>query len=415
MSRNLISNRHTSSERTPARPSLPSPRVWLKSELLDLDNEMRFSSGRSDYDGYSWPLQKFQFRRDFGLPFNSTFDWNVQNAWVLPWQFSRTRLEPCDRRSRANFVIRHIGHWNGDRDRYSTVLSALSRPLRTVGGRPVQQMFALTPFSIIVQYFSASSPEAGGEIVHTEILFFYTFDSFVQEALAQNACAGGATPDMIANAYEHVYANTQPDAVFLRDPAELRLAALTTSEFSWTGIHSHMPPRSLERLGGTAEDRPLRLRETLFQCRLQTHLMVAIAAACHGIASFQHTVDVSPLVAPLPSVPTIGELAPFWLRHPLGAYDHADSCMRLLNSLARHNGADVRLASDGLIISKDRRASGTEVEDSLGSSIPPFGRDDMASGRDTFRFGIFGTAIDDDALTAWYQDVCSRFIQRRGH
>lgn len=401
-------------EDTPAPLWLPMLQIWLKSESLDVRNELRFEPGPSDYDSSNWQLRKFESWRGFRPPFDDSFDWNFRNALVLPRAFSHMRIEPCYRRSMANFVVRHVGHWNGDGERYGAVLSALSRPLRTVAGRPVRQVFALTPFSIIAQQFrDGAGPEDGGEIAHTEILFFYTFENFIQEALAQNAYTGGTATDTIVSAYEHVYTNTQPSTVLLRDPAGLRLAAHTT-DFSWTGIRNHMLPRSLERSGGTAEDWPLNLRELLFQCRLQAHLMVAIAAACHGIASFQHAAYASPLVAPLRSVPTIGDLAPSWLRHLFGAYDQADACMRLLESLARYHGEDVRLDPMGSIISEDRGAKRTGAAESIGSVIPPFGHDDMAEGWDTFRFGIFDTAIDDGAVAAWYQDVCNRFVQRRG-
>jgi hypothetical protein len=43
------------SEENPATLRLPLLRVGLKSELLDLDNELRFSPGPSDYDSYGWP------------------------------------------------------------------------------------------------------------------------------------------------------------------------------------------------------------------------------------------------------------------------------------------------------------------------------------------------------------------------
>jgi hypothetical protein len=217
---------------TPVRLWLPSPQVWLKSELLDLHNELHFDAGSADYDSASWALRKFEFRKGIG-PIDHRFDWNVRNAWFFPWQFSRRQLEPCYRRSMANFIIRHVGHWDGEAERYRALLSALSRPLRAVSGGRVRQVFALTPFSIIAQHFGDdAASRSGSEIVHTEILFFYTFDSFVQEALARSAYAAGAGPDAIASAYEHAYTNTCPAAVLLRDPGELRLAALTASDFS---------------------------------------------------------------------------------------------------------------------------------------------------------------------------------------
>ena len=377
-------------EGIPAQLWLPSPQIWLKSEILDLRSELRFGVDPPDYDSTSWPLRKRKSLRQYSLSIDHQFDWNVRNAWFLPWQFSHMRLEPCERRSMANFVVRHVGHWNGDGERYGAVLSALTRPLRTMHGRPVRQLFALTPFSIIAQQFcDGASPQVDGEIVHTEIWFFYTFESFIQEALARNAHAGGVVPDTIVSAYEHVYTNTRPDAALLRDPIDLRLAALTTPDFSWAGIRNHMLPQSLERVGGTTEDRPLKLRETLFHCRLQAHLMVAIAAACHGIASFQHAAYSSPLVAPLPSTPTIDDLAPFWLRHLFGVNDHGAACMRLLASLTRRNGLDVKLAADGSII-PHMHPIRTEAEESVAFSIAPlFGQREEVPGKELVPLGNF--------------------------
>jgi hypothetical protein len=199
--------------------------------------------------------------------------------------------------------------------------------------------------------------------------------------------------------------------VFLGDPAELQLAVLAASDFSWKGIRRHMLPLERGSLG-TAEDRPISLRETLFQCRLQSHLMVAIAAACHGIASFQHATCASPLVAPLLSVPTIADLSPFWLRHLFNVYDYAGACVCLLESLARCNGLDVKLGTGGEVISNKSRPVRTAVDDRVLFSKPPLGgqRGDPIPGTDSFRWGIFDTAIDDEALAAWYQDVCRMFF-----
>jgi hypothetical protein len=392
---------------------LPSPQVWMKSELLDLDNEQYFGPGSPDYDSTTWPLRKRVGTWRESLLYDASFDWNVRNAWKLPWQFSRTSLERCERRSRANFVIRHVGHWDGDVERYTTVLSPLSRQLRSVASGATRQIFALTPFSIIAQHFRENTgPRGGVEIGLTEILFFYTFDNFVQEALVRNAYAGGVAPDTIASAYEHRYSNTSPGAVLAHDPGDLRLAALTTSDFSWTGIRGHLLPRGLNRMGGVPEDRPLELRERLFQCRTQAHLMVAIAAACHGIMSFQHSAWSSPLVAPLTSAPTIDQLAPFWLRHVLGTYDHADACMLLLDALARRHGHDVSFVNGSIV--PGFTGMTTDAEESVAQATSPFGHDDTMPSDDSFRFGIFDTAIDDDALPAWDEAVRRKFVQRRG-
>lgn len=166
---------------TPAPLSLPMLQIWLKSELLDLHNELRFEPGPSDYDSSNWQLRKFESWRGFRPPFDDNFDWNFRNALILPRAFSHMRIEPCYRRSMANFVVRHIGHWKGDGERYGAMLSALDRPLRTMYGRPVRRAFALTPFCIIAQQFvDGANPQDGGEIAHTEILFFYTFESFIR-------------------------------------------------------------------------------------------------------------------------------------------------------------------------------------------------------------------------------------------
>jgi len=55
---------------SPARLSLPSPRVWLKSDYLDLYGEQRFEPGSSDYEGASWQLVKQEPSRGFGHPFD---------------------------------------------------------------------------------------------------------------------------------------------------------------------------------------------------------------------------------------------------------------------------------------------------------------------------------------------------------
>ena len=88
------------------RPSLPSPRVWLKSDYLDLYGEQRFEPVSSDYEGASWQLVKQEPSRGFGHPFDYAFDRNVWSAWVLPWHFSGKQLEVCRHRSEFNFVIR---------------------------------------------------------------------------------------------------------------------------------------------------------------------------------------------------------------------------------------------------------------------------------------------------------------------
>jgi hypothetical protein len=402
-------------EGTPAPLRLPSPRVWLKSEYLNLYSEQRFEPGPHDFEGASWQLRKFALWRHFDPPFDYVFDRNVWNAWFLPWYFSGTQLEVCHRRGDANFVIRHVGFWDGDDARYGAVTSALNRPLRSKSGGSARKVFALTPFSIIAQHVhDGVNPQDGGEIVHTEILFFYTFETFVQEALARSAYIGGAAPNTIVGAYEHVHANTEPELALLRDPAELQLAALVASDFSWKGIRNHVLPQCLAtRMIGTAEDSPIDLRESLFQCRLQSHLMVAIAAACHGLASFQRPTYASPLVAPLPSIPTIGDLAPFWLRHLSGEYDYADACMRLLESLARCNGVQVEMTFGGDVF-QNTRSIRTEIDEGVLYSKPALGggRGDLVRGTDSFRWGIFDTAIDDDALVTWYRDLRNRLMPR---
>jgi hypothetical protein len=354
--------------------------VWLKSDWLDIGSESRFEPGRPEYESASWQLRRSNIWGGFSPPFDGRFDHRVKSAWFLPWHFSRKPFEMIHGgRGGANFVIRHVGHWNGDSDHYEAILSTITRSLRAARYRgQIHRIFALTPFSIIVQHFTdEASRHYSGNIAHTEILFFYTFENFIQEALAKSAHNSGIAPDAIAGAYEHAY-GTSSDDTLTRDPGELGLAALAT-DFSWTGIREHIPmPRSS---GGLPE-----LRRTLFYCRLETHLMVAFAVACHGIASLQQAAYASPLVVPLPSVPTIGDLAPFWLRHLVGAYDHGDACMRLLDSLARYHEVNVKLHPGGEI--EPQMPIRNEAEESiLYSKAPMFGqRGDPIDGRDSFRW-----------------------------
>src|SRR3954447_10834059 len=102
---------------------LPPLQIWLKSELLDLYKQQRFERGPHDYEGTSWQLRKYELWRRFDPPFDDSFDWNMWSTLFLPWQFSETQFEVCHRRTDTNFVIRHVGYWNGDEARYGAVTS----------------------------------------------------------------------------------------------------------------------------------------------------------------------------------------------------------------------------------------------------------------------------------------------------
>ena len=146
-------------------------------------------------------------------------------------------------------------------------------------------------------------------------------------------------------------------------------------------------------------------REFLFVSRVETHLMVAIAAACQGIANFASGSVRSALVRTMDAPPDTEALAAHWLGHMTGSYDHAAECTDLLKSLACSYEQD--LSSEQL----------------RGVPIPPFrfpndavewsrvvARRDIdgcttGDAFDAYRWNLFDTSLDDASVIRWGLDA----------
>jgi hypothetical protein len=392
------------------RMSTP-PSIWLKSEWLNSDAFLRFAPPVAEYDSANWPFGislTAPANSDVGLVnvVDGRFDWHVKCAWALPRRYSGLSAEVPDRRERANVIVRNVGHWNGDPARYDGIISSLAH--RRLRGPSDDHMgYALTPFGIIAQTWTQSEGFPPGAIRNTYIAFFYSYESFIQECLALDARRKGASADEIMKAYEHVYSNASPlpDAL-PHDPRVLKLARFANPGVSWDEIRM-----TAEVLAG--HDGVLRYptsatrsrRETLFFCRLQTHLMVALAAASHGIASFLSGAASSPLVRPMASPPDMHEMAAPWLGHVLGHYEHAAECAALLQGLARHYGRELSESLRGLPIPAfpPLRSAAEEI---IVYAVPPmFGGRDEPDGSDMFRWCLFDTSLDDVSVRRWSEDA----------
>jgi hypothetical protein len=387
--------------------------VWVKSEYLDSKNFFRFGSNQPDFDCASWPL---------GIPLDrnprttadprfllidSEFDRCIRIAWQVPWQRSNLRIETHPLRSGANFVIRNIGHWNKDASRYEAIAAFLENQ-QLLGGS-VRQRFALTPFCLIAQHWiEHSSIPAGnarsravfdGEIKHTSITLFYTFETFIQECLAWAARGSGLDADTIVASYEHVYNNTRPYDAIPTDPAKFPLVRLVNSLIDWGGIvitaRERLQPPSTSGIDVRS------WRNVLFESRLQRHLMVAIAAACYGLSAFETTRTKSSLVQAGNSAPTMEQLAPFWLGHVIGGYDHAAACEDLLTDLARRYEQAAGTPADAEAFSTRRRS---EAERLIEGALP-IPLSDTAPCVESFRWPLFDTSLDDQSILRWRETI----------
>jgi len=75
----------------------------------------------------------------------------------------------------------------------------------------VKTIFALKPFCIIAQRWArADTHGEPARILDTNLLVFYTFETFIQESLAFAARRRSISADTVIAAYEHVYSNTWP-------------------------------------------------------------------------------------------------------------------------------------------------------------------------------------------------------------
>ena len=234
----------------------------------------------------------------------------------------------------ANLWIRHVGRWDGEPHRLADIVAGLARlPKGRYPSYKFHALYALTPFCIIGQTWCERDAPQPAYIVDTTIAFFYTFETLIQECFITDARRAGVSPADIMSAYEHRYANVRAHPnLLLRDPTRLKLARYANPLIAWDSIRA--TPENV--VGGAGPGWEARNgREFLFVSRLQTHLMVAIAAACQGLANFASGRVRSALVRTIDGPPDIEALAPHWLGHITGRYDHAAECADLLKGLAR--------------------------------------------------------------------------------
>jgi hypothetical protein len=389
--------------------------VWVKSKYLDIDSY--FSSG-GDYpemDGASWPL---------GIPLtwerqtdadprvsviDGAFDYHVKNAWKLPWQYSTLTIQTPPRRSMTNFTIRNIGYWNRDPAKFAQLMRLLhDRRFEFPGAGTVRKAFAITPFCVLSQHW-LEEPAGTEPIVDTYLIFFYTFETFLQESLALEAHRNGVDAGKIASSYEHIYTHARrPPDVVLEDPSNLVMTSLAGSSPVWDEIRATKSSKDARR-GQTDHARALlrKIRRTLFELRLQTHLMVGIAAACRGISRFEREGSSSKLTTTMEHPPTVSDLAPFWLRHLLGCYDHADECEAMLISLAKQYGTRLISGADNKLRPQSIQAR-TVAEESIATARGPLLDSADEPGIGSSCREIFATFLDDESLLRWRQGTVSR-------
>jgi hypothetical protein len=393
--------------------------VWLKSEFLDGNDALRFETVGDEFHGASWPLglelnPDGRLRPDPRfLVIDLAFDGNVKSAWQLPRLATKLRIETPDPRAEANFVISNAGRWNQEASRFHDICRGLTHQLRGYRYVRMHKAYALTPFCIIGQQWVESLDDAPepfrdiSEIRHTDIVLFYTFETFIQECLAVEGRAKGLDRDVIAGQYQHIYTNSWPPDVIATNPAQLALTRLVNPSLDWeeirtTAATANRPTRSR----GAPGSMPRILRENLFRLRLQTHLMVAVAAALRGLKAFSERRARSELVHPIESLPDMNSLAPFWLRHALGACDHAKECHALLANLAQCYGNDAgfqRLVDEGSFLEPH-----TAAERSI-AMTPTIGYGTMvlSADCDIRRWALFDSWLDDTSMLAWIDKVRS--------
>jgi hypothetical protein len=411
--------RESSARDTKPAAILKSPvTVWLRSTFVDSERYLRF--GRHvEFEGASWPLG-IQFALDKWIErdthklerlrvalhdeilfpiIDNAFDEHARAAWQLPWWHSRVYISPRNRRSAANFVMVNVGDWLKGRPRYDDIKLLLEHHRPSIGGAGmIREIYALTPFCIIVQQDIEDSEHAIFDgVFHTYIVSFYTFETFVQECLVLEAMRKGIAPDSIVTAYEHVYCNSSaiPEAV-PTNLAELELAKLVGLPVDWSAIRTTASGSSTI---------PQARRRGLFQLRLQTHLTIAIAVACHGIRAFTEVGAGSPLVRPASSLPAIDDLAPFWLRHMMGAYDYAAEGERLLANVARRYGTNLALDRFGVLTAEPLPPRNSAELAVMGSGTPILRNRADPQAADRLRWPLFEFSLDNESLLNWQRAV----------
>jgi hypothetical protein len=396
-----------------AKPKWPSPLVhtWLTSEYVNAADYFRFEAGAPVYEAANWPLGlPFQPRTDaeqsiLGM-LDLQFDHHARWAIGLPWRCTGLSLAIHPRPEEAALVICNIGHWNGEPERYQDIVSTLARRRRVTHPEiPEHVAYAITPFCVIGQTWREEYGPFPAHALDTRIALFYTFETFIQECLAIDARRAGVPADEIIQAYEHQYANVTPHPhLMLRDPTQMRLARYGNPAIDWSLIGA--TPENVTGGGAASGWQARGTREQLFFYRLQTHLMVAIAAALHGVATFANGHAQSALVGTATRPPALDALAPHWLGHLLGGYDHAAACADLLESLAAHYGQV--LSGEPLRgMSMPRfRGPRDEIEQGIAMALGPFSRDcQVADPVDMFRWNLFEATLDDASVMRWSEST----------
>ncbi|UFZ05560.1 hypothetical protein LQG66_04365 [Bradyrhizobium ontarionense] len=329
------------------------------------------------------------------------FDWHVGCALQLPHRYSGLRFGPPLRRDHANLWIQHVGHWNGDTNRLADIIAGLARlPSARDPSYTYHSLYALTPFAIIGQTWCQPGPASPAFITDTSIAFFYTFETLLQECLIIESLKAGTRTLDVVPLYEHRYNRVrgQPN-LLIDDLSTLKLVRHARSPIDWEGLRA---TRENARRGSGGRGWEARhCREFLFVSRLQTHLMIAITAACHGLANFATGQISSPLVKTLDLPPTLGALAPHWLGHVAHGYDHATACADLLESLAQFYEQD--LASNhlrGIPIPPPQQLS-DPVERSIATTPPYLWGCTVDEAIDAYRWNLFDVGLDDTSVIQW--------------
>lgn len=387
-------------------------RVWLSSEFVNTTEYFRFDPPVAVYESGGWPLSVQLGRTgDEQVAMSGMcdgyFDWDVACALKLPRRYTGLRFCPPHRRDAATLWIKHVGRWDGEPHRLAEIVAGLARlPRGRYPGYKYHALYAMTPFSIIGQTWCERGPSESAYIIETTIAFFYTFETLVQECFITDARRAGVSSADILAAYEHRYANVRMHPnVLLRDPTRLKLARYANPSIDWDGIRAtpEYVMRGSTEPGWEARSR----REFLFVSRLQTHLMVAIAAACQGLANFASGCVRSALVRTSDGPPDIEALVPHWLGHMTGSYDHAAECADLLQGLAGHYGQELSQNLRGVPIPPLRIPS-DPVEWSIAATRETLWGCTIVEPIDAYRWNLFDVSLDDASVTRWGRDAVER-------
>lgn len=387
------------------------PRVWLSSEFVSLSDYLGLDPPVVVYEGAGWPIGVRPGRTSgeqtvMSAMYDGHFDYDVRCALTLPRGYTGLDFRPPYRRNSANIWIRHAGRWDGEPDRLSDLIAGLAQfPKARAPEYKYHAHYAVTPFCIIGQTWHEGDSWGPAYIRDTRIVFFYTFETLIQECFIADAKRAGVSAAEILSAYEHRYANmrSQPN-LLLRDPTKLKLAQYANPWIDWTSL-SATPENSI--IGAALPGWLARgQREFLFVSRLQTHLMVAIAAACQGLGNFASGRVRSALVRTMNVPPDAETLTPHWLGHMTGSYDHAAECAELLLSLARHYEQDLSLDQlRGISIPRFRSP---RPEPELWPV--PYGQpylDGCTTGDayDAYRWNLFEPSLDDASVIRWGREA----------